>query len=326
MTFFSGSQLAVAIEDLANRELLESEEILGDRITRELCTHLPVRAEDVPRKLINGFMRGSTTIKDEQLADEIAILQRKLDDRQDPMLVVALVKHSIDRERKDIHIKRTQKSAVRQILRAVKDDLDLVEITRTTMVGSFKRTKDDLLSIEIHSESQIFDWADQVQRLYEDLFVSEDKSSPTNSFKPRGIVSRLAASNYSNSWFRFIKERSHQIFELAPISKPLMTQSVVENSLSYKLLREPTLRIPSPESVRVSITNGGQGIFQTWTSKAEARKELPSFISLLSTLVDGDDAIESVEISIAATNEINISLKAVTQSKIEKTLSKLLID
>ncbi len=326
MTFFSGSQLAVAIEDLANRELLESEDILGDRITRELCTHLPVRAEDVPRKLINGFMRGSTTIKDEQLADEIAILQRKLDDRQDPMLVVALVKHSIDRERKDIHIKRTQKSAVKQILRAVKDDLDLVETTRSTMIASFKRTKDDLLVVEIHSEGAVFDWADQVQRLYEDLFVSDDKSSLTNSFKPRGIVSRLAASNYSNSWIRFIKERAHQIYELAPLSKPLMTQSLVESSLSFKLKRESTQRGPSHESIRVSITNDGQGIFQTWASKAEARRELSSFISILSTLVDVDDEIESVEISIATTNEINISLKAVTQSKIEKTLSKLLSD
>jgi hypothetical protein len=222
MTFFSGSQLAVAIEVLANRELLESEEILGDRITRELCTHLPVRAEDFPRKLINGFLRGSTTIKDEQLADEIAILQRKLDDRQDPMLVVALVKHSIDRERKDIHIKRTQKSAVRQILRAVKDDLELVETTRQGMVDSFTRSKDDLLVTEINSEGQIFEWANQVQRLFEDLFVSDDKDSHSSNFKRKGVVTRLAANNYANSWFRFIKEKSSELYQLAQVSKPLM--------------------------------------------------------------------------------------------------------
>ncbi len=327
MNFFSGSQLAVAIEDLANQELLESEEILADRIVREIAALLPLKEAEVPRKLINGFMRGSTSFNDDQLADELSRLQRTIDDNQDPMLIVAVVKNAIDRERRDIHIKRTQKSAVRQILRAVKDDLELVETTRPGIVDSFIRTKDDLLVTEIHNEGQIFDWANRVQRLFEDLFVSEDKSSPSKSIKPKGIVTRLAANNYANSWTRFIQERTSQISELAQTSKPLMTQSFVESSFAYNLKRDTTFRQPSSESIKVRIENSGQGAVKfekTWSSKSEAKAGMNAFFSLLTTLVDPKERIDLVEISIESTNGISLSLQEVTQGKIKETLDKLL--
>ncbi len=327
MNFFSGSQLAVAIEDLANQELLISEEKLADRLVREITAHLPLKEDEVPRKLINGFMRGSTSFNDEQLAEELSRLQRTLDDHQDPMLIVAVVKNAIDRERKDIHIKRTQKSAVRQILRAVKDDLELVETNRPGMIASFIRTRDDLLVIDLHNDSQIFDWANQVQRLFEDLFVSDDKFSPSKSFKPKGIVTRLAANNYANSWTRFIQERTSQIFELAQTSKPLMTQSFVESSFAYNLKRDTSFRQPRSESIKVRIENSGQGAVKfekTWSSKSEAKDGMSAFFSLLTTLVDPNERIDLVEISIESTNGISLSLQEVTQGKIKETLDKLL--
>jgi RNase P protein component len=269
-------------------------------------------------------MRGSTTIKDDLLAREFIILQSSLNDRQDPMLLVSIVKNEVQRERKDIHIKRTQKSAVRQILRALKEDINSVSTTRPGMEASFVKTQQELLLQDIRQQDQLIDWAMRTQRLYEDLFVDYENTDSSSSFKPKGIVSRLAASNYGNSWMKFIKERADQILAIAPTSKPLMSNSMIESTFRTDMFGLSPTRPASSESIRVSIRNGGQGITQTWASKAEARKELPSFISLLSTLVDADNEIESVEISLAATNEISINLKGVTQSKVEQTLTKLL--
>lgn len=329
MNIIFGSQLAVAIEDLADLELLQSEVSLGERISREVAANLPLRAEYVPRKLINGFMRGSTTIKDEQLADEIAILQRKLNDRQDPMLIVAILKNALESERKDIHIKRTQKSAVRQILRALKEDIDSVNTTRPGMSTSFVKTQEGLLLEDIGDLGHFYDWATRVQSLFEDLFVDFDNTIGSSSFKPKGIVSRLAANNYGNSWIRFIKERTNQIFELAATSKPLMTQSFFDSSYSSNTVEKSALSLPAPELVRVRIENSGQGAIKfekTWASRAQARQELKAFLSLLNTLIDASERIDLVEISIESNNGISLSLQEITQSKTEETLNKLLSD
>ncbi len=324
MNFFSGSQLAVAIEDLASQELFNSEDILGDRIAREISKLLPLRTEDVPRKLINGFMRGSTTIKDDLLAREIIILQSSLNDRQDPMLLVSIVKNEVQRERKDIHIKRTQKSAVRQILRALKEDINSVSTTRPGMEASFVKTQQELLLQDIRQQDQLIDWAMRTQRLYEDLFVDYENTDSSSSFKPKGIVSRLAASNYGNSWMKFIRERADQILAIAPTSKPLMSNSMIESTFSPEIYSALYPGPVSSESIKVAVTNGPQGLFQTWTSKAEARKELSSFLSLVNTLVDADNEIESVEITFAAGNSMNMILKGATQEKIKQTLTQLL--
>lgn len=329
MNFFSGSHLAVAIEDLANQELLESEEILADLIVREISKLLPLRQEDVPRKLINGFMRGSTTIKDEQLSFEIANLQRKLDDRQDPILLVAAVKNSVEHNRKDIHIKRTQKSAVRQILRALKEDLNSVATTKSGTSASFVKTQQDLLAENITDQGLLFDWAMRTQRLYEDLFVDYENSETTNSFRPKGIVSRLAASNYGNSWNRFIKEQKNQIYENATTGRPLMANSMIEPSYSSNVIRSRPLRAANSESIKVRIEKNGQNAIKfekSWTGKPQARKDLRAFLSLLSTLLDEHELIDLAEISTDSDNGFSISLKEVTQMKIKDTLSKVLAD
>ena len=327
MNLFSGSQLAVAIEDLATQELFESEDILGDRIAREISKLLPLRTEDVPRKLINGFMRGSTTIKDDLLAREIIILQAALNDRQDPMLLVAIVKNEVERERKDIHIKRTQKSAVRQILRALKEDINSVSTTRSGMEASFVGTQQELLLEDIRDHSQLIDWAMRTQRLYEDLFVDYDDKDSSSSFKPKGIVSRLAASNYGNSWMKFIKERTDQILAIAPTSKPLMSNSMIESTFRPDMFSSLHPRSNSSESIKVQIENSGQGAVKfekTWSSKSEARAGMNAFFSLLTTLVDPNERIDLVEISIESTNGVSLSLQEVTQDKIKETLDRVL--
>jgi hypothetical protein len=245
------------------------------------------------------------------------------------MLIVAILKNAVERERKDIHIKRTQKSAVRQILRALKEDLNSVSTTRSGMSTSFVKTQQDLLLEDVGDHGHFFDWAMRVQSLFEDLFVDYGNTIDSSSFKPKGIVSRLAANNYGNSWMRFIKERTNQIYELAVTSKPLMTQSFFDDNYSSNTFKENSLSLPAPESVRVRIENSGQGAIKfekTWSSKAQARQELKAFLSLLNTLIDASERIDLVEISIESNNGISLSLQEITQSKIEETLNKLISD
>ena len=330
MNFFSGSQLAAAIEDLATLELTQAELILSERIVAQLCSHLPLHSEEIPKKLINGFMRGSTAFNDEQIADEIYRLQRQSTDRQDPMLIVGIIKNSLERERKEIHIRRTQKSAVRQILRAVKDDLENTVTTKPSMVSSFMRSQQDLLTQEIASSEATYIWADRVLELYTDLFVDVNNSLTDTNFKPKGIVSRLAANNYGNAWMRFVKEHMTQLYEKAQVSKPIATTSLMESAFGsdFNLNRTNYNQPPKQgESIRVVIENSGQGAVKfekTWSSKSDAKAGMNAFFALLTTLVDPNERLDLVEISIESTNGISLSLQEVTQDKIKETLDKLL--
>jgi hypothetical protein len=330
VNFFSGSQLAVAIEDLANRELSQAELVLSERIIDQICEHLPYRRVDVPRRLINGFMRGSTAIKDEQLSDEIQGLLRQVDLKQDPLLLVSIIKNALDRERKDLHIRRTQKSAVRQVLRAIKDDLENTPTTKPEMVSSFIRSQQELLSKEIKDAGAVYTWADDVLSLYFDLFADLDKSITHATFNPKGIVSRPAANNYGNAWMRFIKDHLSELFETAATSKPLMSSAYMDSSFgsSFNLNRSSHVSEPrSQEVIRVAIENTGQGAIKfekKWSSKSEAREGLTAFFALLTTLVDPNERIDLVEISIESTNGVSLSLQEVTADKIKNTLNKLL--
>ena len=330
MNFFSGSQLAVAIEDLANRELSQAELILSERIIDQICEHLPYRRVDVPRRLINGFMRGSTAIKDEQLAEEIQGLLRQVDLKQDSLLLVSIIKNSLDRERKDLHIRRTQKSAVRQVLRAIKDDLENTPTTKPEMVSSFVRSQQELLSKEIKDAGAVYTWADDVLSLYLDLFANLDKSLSHAVFNPKGIVSRPAANNYGNGWMRFIKDHLSELYETAVTSKPLFSSVFVDSAFGSDFNLNRTNYNQSPkqtESIRVVVENSGQGAVKfekTWSSKSEAKAGMNAFFALLTTLVDPNERIDLVEISIESTNGVSLSLQEVTQDKIKETLDKLL--
>jgi hypothetical protein len=77
----------------------------------------------------------------------------------------------------------------------------------------------------------------------------------------------------------------------------------------------------------VRIENSGQGAVKfekTWSSKAEAKAGMNSFFALLTTLVDPNERIDLVEISIESTNGVSLSLQEVTQDKIKETLDKVL--
>jgi len=335
MNFFSGSQLAVAIEDLANQQLLESEEILAERIIQEITFALPFRAEDIPKKLINGFMRGSTSFKEDQLAGELTLLERKLGitlgDFNDALSIVTHIKFSLERERKDIHIRRTQKSAIKQVLRYLKEDLEQTSQMRSFDLETFVTNQSKLLEQDFSELMEIESWAAHVLHMFHGVYVDFDEQDSSPSSRPKNKISQAAAMNYSNAWNRFIDANSRQLFELAQQSKPLPQHfsSDTNFQVSSKKIINSSINLSSRQAIRVLIENTGSGAIKfekTWASKSEARKELKAFLSLLNTLVDSKERIDLFEVSIESTNGISLTLQEVFQSKIEETLSHLLAD
>lgn len=335
MNFFSGSQLAVAIEDLANQQLLESEDVLAERIVQELTTALPIHAGNIPKKLINGFMRGSTSFKEDQLAYEISLLGAKLGltigDLNDALSIVTHIKYSLERERKDIHIRRTQKSAIKQVLRFLKEDLDDTNPLEPFDLQEFKRKQQDLLELQISDPGEIYFWADHVLHMYHGVFVDFGGPSGHSNRKQKNKISESAATNYSNAWMRFIENNSRLLCEKAQISKPLPQH--FSNISNYQKPQETSFDMVqtfnASQTIRVLIENSGQGAIKfekTWASKSEARKDLKAFLSLLNTLVDSNERIDLFEVSIESTNGISLTLHEVFQPKIEETLNQVLAD
>jgi hypothetical protein len=129
---------------------------------------------------------------------------------------------------------------------------------------------------------------------------------------------------------RFVKEHMTQLYEKAQVSKPIATTSLMESAFGsdFNLNRTNYNQPPKQtESIRVAIENSGQGAIKfekTWSSKSEAKEGLAAFFALLTTLVDPNERIDLVEISIESTNGVSLSLQEVTADKIKDTLNKLL--
>lgn len=335
MNFFSGSQLAVAIEVLATQQLLESEDVMAERIIQEITSTLPLQAQDIPKKLINGFMRGSTSFKEDQLADELMLLQRRMGvnigDLNDALSMVTHIKYSLERERKDIHIKRTQKSAIKQVLRFLKEDLEALGITSGQYIFDFIPQQQELLTKQFTDQNEIEYWAAQVLHMYHGVFVDHGDPGAQSSSKPKNKISQAAAMNYSNAWNRFMDANERQLFEKSQGSKPLPQH--FSNISNYQKPQETSFDMVqtfnAPQTIRVLIENSGQGAIKfekTWASKSEARKDLKAFLSLLNTLVDSSERIDLFEVSIESTNGISLTLQEVFQPKIEETLNQVLAD
>jgi hypothetical protein len=215
------------------------------------------------------------------------------------------------------------------VLRAVKEDLESIPIARPEMIDSFIRSQHELLTKEIFDSNATYIWAESVFDLYFDLFVSADNSLSESSFKPKGIVSRVAANNYGNAWSRFISDHMNVLYGRAQSSKSLNTSSSLINSQGSNVSRNlsaPTSST-SQESIRVLIEMEGEGAIKlekTWSNRDDARAGLAAFYSVLTTLVDPNERIDFVEISIESTNGVSLALRDVTQSKIEETLNKVL--
>jgi sugar/nucleoside kinase (ribokinase family) len=70
MEIVSGMKIAAAIDDLATNDLENAEQELADQLADKIAETFGVSHELIPKRLINGMMRGSTSLKLDQIVDE----------------------------------------------------------------------------------------------------------------------------------------------------------------------------------------------------------------------------------------------------------------
>lgn len=212
MEIVSGIKIAAAIDDLATDGLEKAEQALADQLTEEIAETFGVQHETVPIRLINGMMRGSTSLKIDQIVDEVHRMQGRINDDRDAELLATQILNSVERQRRDIHRQRTSRSAVRQVLRALSSEALRSPSFEEWNSSSLIRAQSQLQDQSINSPQEIFEWGALVLRLYYDLFVEQGKQDSSSIRKPKGQVSQGAAKNYASAWNRFIDENANEIF------------------------------------------------------------------------------------------------------------------
>jgi hypothetical protein len=212
MEIVSGMKIAAAIDDLATNGLENAEQALADQLADEIAETFGVSHELIPKRLINGMMRGSTSLKLDQIVDEIHRMQGRINDDRDAESLATQILNSVERQRRDIHRQRTARSAVRQVLRALSSEALRSPSFEEWNSSSLIRAQSELQDQSINSPQEIFEWGALVLRLYYDLFVEQGKQDSSLIRKPKGQVSQGAAKNYASAWNRFIDEKANEIY------------------------------------------------------------------------------------------------------------------
>jgi hypothetical protein len=327
MVFFTGRQLAVAIEDLAKDALTYSEENVENAVIDQLLDFFPMRREDFPRRLVNGLMRGSTSINREQIVEDIQRIQRNLNNDLDPWQIMERILLNIEVDRKEVHIARTQKSAVRQILRALNEVLELVPTVPQHNIESFVNTQDRLNNEQMSTENELRHWADRVVSLYADLFVSQDQSENSSFKRPKGIVTKGAARNYVSVWSRFIEANYKDLVKRSPNVDISTTSSKLSNSISNLLMISSDNLDELKSKVTVEVHKLGPNTFdfsKTWNSKELAKKGLSEFIETINAILAQNERIDYAVVEISGEDETVAKIGEITTKKLETFIKSLL--
>ena len=362
MEIVSGMKIAAAIDDLATNNLETAELKMAEQLAEEISQTFEVDPKTVPQRLINGMMRGSTQLKMDQIVEEIHRMQGRIKDGRDAESLATRILNNVERQRKDIHRQRIQRSAVRQVLRSLSSDSLRSPGIEEWNSSSIYRMQTELNECEIHDLSEINNWASTVLRLYYDIFVetSERDSSITRNSKSQ--VSQGAAKNYSSAWIRFIEENEQYIFSHAqnsrlsenpsqkskpdfgntrPISNNLMSMSppsyireeplAKEVPLSYEMNRapEPAVKKDS-DNVSVAVTELKSGEKpkrreMTWPSKSSALQGLEKFFMVIENLVPNNARLDLVEISMTTNGATEtLTLEEIDPAGLKAMLEALL--
>jgi hypothetical protein len=195
------------------------------------------------------MMRGSTSLKIEQIVDEFHRLQGRLNDDRDAEKLATEILNRVEKERRNIHRQRIQRSAVRQVLRALTSDALRSPSLETWNSASNTRVQAEILDFQVADAAQIFNWAEAVLKLYYDFFVETESRDSSNTRKLKGMVSQGAAKNYSSAWNRFIDENYSEIFLLVQNSSshgsdPLTVKHALQDAFPKQLAK------PEKESYR----------------------------------------------------------------------------
>ena len=363
MEIVSGTKMAAAIDDLATNDLENAEEAMAEQLAEEISETFGVDPEQVPQRLINGMMRGSTSLKLDQIVEEIHRMQGRINDGRDAEALATRILNSVERQRKDIHRQRIQRSAIRQVLRALSSDSLRSPGIEEWNSSSIYRMQSELNEREIRGPHEVYEWASAVLRLYYDIFVETGERDSSLTRKSRGLVSQGAAKNYSSAWTRFIEENESVIYSHAEQSYISLDQSVKKPKSEYmqtissniqKMSMEPPsfeqdvfterkvlnrLEMSPPfalatkeklEPVSVTITEHKNGekpkrIEQNWPSRENALQGLTKFFIVVQSLVPNNARIDQVEISMTVNGQTEtLTLEEIDPAGLKSMLQALL--
>ena len=363
MEIVSGTKMAAAIDDLATNDLENAEEAMAEQLAEEISETFGVDPESVPQRLINGMMRGSTSLKLDQIVEEIHRMQGRINDGRDAEALATRILNNVERQRKDIHRQRIQRSAIRQVLRALSSDSMRSPGIEEWNSSSIYRMQSELNEREIRGPHEVYDWASAVLRLYYDIFVETGERDSSLTRKSRGLVSQGAAKNYSSAWTRFIEENESVIFSHAEQSYISLDQSVKKPKSEYmqtissnlqRMSMEPPsfeqdvfterevlnrLEMSPPvapvvqeklEPVSVTITEHKNGekpkrIEQNWPSRENALQGLTKFFIVVESYVPNNARIDQVEISMTVNGQTEtLTLEEIDPAGLKSMLQALL--
>lgn len=362
MEIVSGMKIAAAIDDLATNNLETAEQEMAEQLAEEISQTFEVDPKTVPQRLINGMMRGSTQLKMDQIVEEVHRMQGRINDGRDAESLATRILNNVERQRKDIHRQRIQRSAVRQVLRSLSSDSMRSPGIEEWNSSSIFRMQNELAEREIQDPSDIYNWASSVLRLYYDIFVEAGERDSSITRNSKSQVSQGAAKNYSSAWIRFIEENEQYIFSHAQnsrlsenpsqnskpdfgktlrISNNLMSMSppsyireeplAKEVPLSYEMNRapEPAAKKDS-DNVSVAVTELKSGEKpkrreMTWPSKASALQGLEKFFIVIENLVPNNARLDLVEISMTTNGATEtLTLEEIDPAGLKAMLEALL--
>jgi hypothetical protein len=362
MEIVSGMKMAAAIDDLATNNLENAEQEMAEQLAEEISQTFGVDPKTVPQRLINGMMRGSTQLKMDQIVEEIHRMQGRINDGRDAESLATRILDNVERQRKDIHRQRIQRSAIRQVLRALSSDSMRSPGIEEWNSSSIYRAQTELNEREIQDPSEINNWASSVLRLYNDIFVESGERDSSITRNSKSQVSQGAAKNYSSAWIRFIEENEQYIFSHAQnsrlsenpsqnsksdfgntlrISNNIMSMSppsyIEEKSLAKEVrLSDAMDRAPKPavkqdsDNVSVAVTELKSGEKpkrreMTWPSKTSALQGLEKFFIVIENLVPNNARLDLVEISMTVSGATEtLTLEEIDPAGLKAMLEALL--
>ena len=363
MEIVSGMKMAAAIDDLATNDLENAEQEMAEQLAEEISETFGVNPETVPQRLLNGMMRGSTSLKIDQIVEEIHRMQGRINDGRDAEALATRILNNVERQRKDIHRQRIQRSAIRQVLRALSSDSLRSPGIEEWNSSSIYRMQSELNEREIRGPHEVYDWASAVLRLYYDIFVETGERDSSLTRKSRGLVSQGAAKNYSSAWTRFVEENEALIFSHAdqsyivtdqsvkkpkseyvePMSFNIQKMSMAPASFSqdsymakeapakYEMDRKPEPSVKqASENVSVTVTelkNGEKPIRRemSWPSKENALLGLNKFFIVIESFAPNNARLDLVEISMTVNGQTEtLTLEEIDPAGLKSMLQALL--
>jgi hypothetical protein len=363
MEIVSGMKIAAAIDDLATNDLENAEQEMAEQLAEEISETFGVDPGSVPQRLINGMMRGSTSLKIDQIVEEIHRMQGRINDSRDAEALATRILNSVEQQRKGVHRQRIQRSAIRQVLRALSSDSLRSPGIEDWNSSSIFRLQSELNDREIHGPHEVYEWASAVLRLYQDIFVESGERDSSLTRKSRGLVSQGAAKNYSSAWTRFIEENEAVIFSHAeqsyivtdkslkkqeseyidPISSNLQKISITPPSFAQEtsVAKDSPARFSTNQSLATSIKHHSENVSvtvsefkngekpkrieQNWPSKENALMGLGKFFIVIESFVPNKSRIDQVEISITVNEQTEtLTLEEIDPAGLKSMLQALL--